>query len=367
MTQRSTRRFVRGPRAMAAAVAACMAAIAAASAQAQCPSPGDCRKPHGGTGCEMPQCCEIVCAVNPLCCELAWDQGCADLAIEECEGINCPADGACDAAHPSPGCADFECCDFVTTIDPWCSFASWDEICAREAERYCGVPRCELAPPSAPPIDEAEPCYERFNDGWATGFPPGRIAVGCGDRFQGRIVSGGPRDTDWFVVDATAWRRVRARVEAEFPVELQLVLGGADGPNEVRWLSAAGLCEGERAANFLVPPGVASLVLGAGDEDRPWRRALECDEIDPDAPAPDPDDPPPLQVHGLRWRVSFDCLPIGDLDGDGAVTAADLGALLNAWGEVDPAAPIDPLGIDADLDGDGTVGASDLAALLSGW
>jgi hypothetical protein len=65
--------------------------------------------------------------------------------------------------------------------------------------------------------------------------------------------------------------------------------------------------------------------------------------------------------------VLFDCLPIGDLDGDGAVTAADLGALLNAWGEVDPTAPIDPLGIDADLDGDGTVGASDLAALLSGW
>ena len=53
-----------------------------------------------------------------------------------------------------------------------------------------------------------------------------------------------------------------------------------------------------------------------------------------------------------------DCAPgcIADLDGDGAVTAADLAALLGAWGS--PA---------ADLDGDGATDASDLAMLLGGW
>jgi len=336
-------------------------------AVAQCPSPGDCREPHGGIGCEMPRCCEIVCTVNPLCCELAWDEACAALAIEECVGINCPATGSCSAPHASPGCEDFACCDFISTLDPWCSSSAWDDICAREAARYCGATPCKLPPGADEAIDEAEPCYRRLNDGWATGFPPGRIGFLCSERFQGRIVSGGPRDTDWFDLDGTVWRRLRVLIEAEFPIELQLVLGGSDGPNEVRWLAELGVCEGERMANFLVPPGVASLVLGAGDADRPWRRALACDELNPDLPPPGPDAPPPLQLFGLRWRLGIECLPIGDLDGDGAVTAADLGALLNAWGPVDPTAPIDPSGVDADLDGDGVVGASDLAALLSGW
>jgi hypothetical protein len=48
-----------------------------------------------------------------------------------------------------------------------------------------------------------------------------------------------------------------------------------------------------------------------------------------------------------------------DLDGDGAVGAADLSLLLAAWGSTKP----NP----ADLDGDGTVGASDLSLLLVNW
>jgi probable HAF family extracellular repeat protein len=47
----------------------------------------------------------------------------------------------------------------------------------------------------------------------------------------------------------------------------------------------------------------------------------------------------------------------GDLDGNGAVDAADLSSLLGAWGGAGA----------ADLDGDGTVGASDLAVLLGNW
>jgi hypothetical protein len=47
-----------------------------------------------------------------------------------------------------------------------------------------------------------------------------------------------------------------------------------------------------------------------------------------------------------------------DLDGDGAVGASDIAALLSAWGA---------LGGAADINGDGEVGALDLAALLSAW
>ncbi|MCZ6862592.1 MAG: hypothetical protein O7I42_20360 [Alphaproteobacteria bacterium] len=49
----------------------------------------------------------------------------------------------------------------------------------------------------------------------------------------------------------------------------------------------------------------------------------------------------------------------GDIDGDGNVGAADLLALLFAWGPN----PLHP----ADLDGNGTVGASDLLTLLANW
>jgi hypothetical protein len=54
------------------------------------------------------------------------------------------------------------------------------------------------------------------------------------------------------------------------------------------------------------------------------------------------------------------CCP-ADLDGDGLVGAADLSALLSAWGSTGTAAGA------ADIDGDGSVGAADLAALLGAW
>lgn len=49
---------------------------------------------------------------------------------------------------------------------------------------------------------------------------------------------------------------------------------------------------------------------------------------------------------------------LGDLDGDGAVGAADLGILLSVWGTDDPA---------ADFNGDGQVNGADLAQLLASW
>jgi hypothetical protein len=347
-----------------------LSAIAAALAFAaplcaQCPSPGDCRKPHEGTGCEMPECCEIVCKANPLCCEIAWDALCAETAIELCEGIHCPADGDCTVAHASPGCNDFTCCDLVTALDGWCSYAAWDEVCAREAAALCGVAPCEIAMP-ADAIDEDEPCYERFNDGCSVVFSKGRIAPACGVPMKGRIVGGGPRDMDWFALDAATRRRVRVTVDTEFPMELQLVLGDCEGPNETRWLVDAPLCEGPREFVFLTGPGAASLTLASGNAERAIRSGLDCPEFDPKFP-PGPDDPPPVQLYGLRWALEVDCLELGDIDGDGLVNAADLATLLVAWGPVDPGVPADPTRADSDLNGDGTVDAADITQLLLDW
>jgi hypothetical protein len=60
---------------------------------------------------------------------------------------------------------------------------------------------------------------------------------------------------------------------------------------------------------------------------------------------------------GLRAYRTASPPCAGDIDGNGAVNAADLAALLSAWGGAGA----------ADLNGSGAVDAADLAALLSAW
>jgi hypothetical protein len=335
-----------------------------AVAPGQCPTTGDCREVHETSGCEMPECCTLVCEYDMFCCETGWSESCVQAALELCEDIWCPAAGACSVIHPTPGCDAFECCDLITTLDGWCTYAAWDEICALEAEALCGEARCDVAIPAV--ADESEPCYDRLNDGWGIGLESGRITLSCGESMKGRITGGGPRDLDWFTLDGSARRRIRFSIEAEFPVELQYLLGDSEGPSEVKWLVAEPICGGERSIVLLTEPGVSSLILGAGNGERPYRSGLDCDETDPDFP-PDPKDPPPLQLYGVRWVASIACLELGDINGDGSVSAADLSLLLTAWGPRDLGSAFDPRAADADLDGDGMIGAADLSLMLAGW
>ena len=54
------------------------------------PAAGDCGLSHPATtGCSDLICCDIVCTVNPLCCDLGWDQACASAAQIP------PASGGC--------------------------------------------------------------------------------------------------------------------------------------------------------------------------------------------------------------------------------------------------------------------------------
>lgn len=52
------------------------------------PGAGDCCSANGTPGCNNASCCETVCAIDPYCCETAWDSICADEAKDLC-GI-CP-------------------------------------------------------------------------------------------------------------------------------------------------------------------------------------------------------------------------------------------------------------------------------------
>lgn len=46
---------------------------------------------NGTPGCEQEACCGEVCELDPFCCEMLWDEACADLGCE----INCYACGCC--------------------------------------------------------------------------------------------------------------------------------------------------------------------------------------------------------------------------------------------------------------------------------
>ncbi|MEE9131453.1 MAG: hypothetical protein V3T84_15660 [Phycisphaerales bacterium] len=44
------------------------------------PGAGPCGEPNGTPGCEDPECCATVCAIDSFCCIIVWDQPCVDLA-----------------------------------------------------------------------------------------------------------------------------------------------------------------------------------------------------------------------------------------------------------------------------------------------
>jgi predicted outer membrane repeat protein len=46
-----------------------------------------CCTPHGGLGCDDGACETAVCAALPTCCVIAWDQVCADLAVDVCDPL----------------------------------------------------------------------------------------------------------------------------------------------------------------------------------------------------------------------------------------------------------------------------------------
>lgn len=105
-----------------------------------------CFTPHPAPSCSDGLVCEIVCGTVGFeyCCVTSWDQGCANLAIQLTGNCGAPAAGSCLAVHERPYCADTECCTDVCSIDPNCCSLGWDERCVEWANRVCftcGSPR----------------------------------------------------------------------------------------------------------------------------------------------------------------------------------------------------------------------------------
>lgn len=122
---------------------------------AACPSAGACCQGATGeaprVGCSSENCCETVCACDPFCCEVIWDDTCAGQGIFQtgCGAENlCGCSGQCGALETgsccedtgTPACNDATCCETVCACDPFCCNVAWDDLCAGEgAEPGCGA------------------------------------------------------------------------------------------------------------------------------------------------------------------------------------------------------------------------------------
>ncbi|MCI0631847.1 MAG: hypothetical protein L0Y44_14465 [Phycisphaerales bacterium] len=105
----------------------------------------------GTPGCADQACCELVCVLNPFCCETFWGSDCVQLWSDNCTSsggfvypcpLPCPNDDhECDTTGP-PGCSDANCCELVCSFDPFCCQTFWDRICVNEA-RASGCP-CDV-------------------------------------------------------------------------------------------------------------------------------------------------------------------------------------------------------------------------------
>lgn len=105
---------------------------------ANCPTRGDPFEVHNNPGCVDVFCCSVVCAVEPVCCQINWDLHCVDIAVELCYTRNqCPGLEPCDRSHASPGCAEPQCCQIVCSVDPTCCSEGWDTGCVAEARGRC--------------------------------------------------------------------------------------------------------------------------------------------------------------------------------------------------------------------------------------
>ncbi len=187
--------------------------------------------------------------------------GTVTIAYSEPPGEVCgEGAGSCFEANGTPGCEDVECCEAVCGSDPFCCDVEWDQICADAAAVACGDP-CEV--PCDGGTDEAEPCGSDTNGGCnSTPAVFGAIAVGetiCGNGWA----DGGTRDTDWFLFDVTEeCKEVTATLTSAFS-GVVFIVGGIDTctPVVIGATGSSTLCEAGPPATATLTPGTYAVFV----------------------------------------------------------------------------------------------------------
>jgi hypothetical protein len=134
-----------------------------------CPDLADCCSDHGpgGPGCGDAPCVDSVCAIDAYCCEVTWDQLCADEAADLCAA--CAPNDCADIVQPGTPCEGPATCD----LPPTC--------CAPPFGYLCAGGSCECGPGDVwqcaePTLICPEPCPDaQPNPGSPCTVSPGPI------------------------------------------------------------------------------------------------------------------------------------------------------------------------------------------------
>jgi hypothetical protein len=320
----------------------------------ECPAPYACGNPkgpacftpHAGVGCADEACCRTICAVDLTCCEIAWDATCAELATLNCFVPGKPPEVSLSeiridqqgfdvdeyfelAGEPDtllngltyivigdgPAALASGVVEFAQSLNGFRIPESGFFLAARSTLTLGGaVP--DLVLPNSPEFENSDNVTHMLVFGFT-----GAIGDDLDTNDDGEL-DVQPWDTMLqtvaFIESATvpptnteyAYGNVRVGPDSGAFVPSQL----AYCPTTDEWT-------------------IGTFIPDAATVDSPGAANYGCDYSGggPKCPA--------------------------DIDGDGAVGATDLGALLGAWGGTGA----------ADIDGDGTVGATDLGALLGAW
>lgn len=333
---------------------------------------GDCFEPHNTPYCNDEKCCEAICAVDPFCCEVRWDNICVQSALTSpiCTGICQPA---CDKDNITcvEGTPQFENSRFVGMLleegfpsctawivaapdmimtnahcipsgnnisdlqvqfDYYCSTCTEGELV--ESRTFDVIELIVINGGEDSPIDFA---VLRVDADVASLY--GQAVIDPNVQVKGQEIYeihhayGGPKGYDQGIVTEVDVNACQAGQNAVSVISA----GGASGSPVFNLadhcVSGVCSCGPECGEGFLIPmaqiwPAAVSFIENAGGE------AIICGE-------------------GCGGPFA------ADLNGDNCVNGADLGLLFIAWGQ-NPGNP-------ADLNGDGIVNGADLGLLFLAW
>lgn len=121
------------------------------------PTCGDCLEYNGTPGCENGACTDIVCSIDPFCCNVVWDNVCAEEAAEYCVDVVCQGEtgticgipkpleeGVCVCGFPELYCdAGYPSCETSADCDMPCGGLATCVEAGKDLPNECGLDNSE--------------------------------------------------------------------------------------------------------------------------------------------------------------------------------------------------------------------------------
>ncbi len=253
--------------------------------------------------------------------------------LDACDDPCGSAEGACGVAHGGLGCDDPECCESVCAVDPICCTAGWDALCVEAATDLCGLepPPNDLCA-AAIPVPEGSTPFTTIGASLDGPDLPLQCDEGFGFSFEADV---------WFVHEAICSGPLRIETcgTADFDSRMAVYQGTCDALELVACNDDGLFCAPAGASRVLVEAvcGEIYLIRVGGFKGAAGVAELALTCLGTPCLSPCPAD---LDGDGVVSGSDLAALlaawgtkgPIGDLDGDGTVGGADLASLLAAWG-----------------------------------